>query len=288
MKNERESTGFLLLLFLLLPWLFTVIFQGRQACPVTRTPSVEEYLPAVTAAQIPWNYPKEAIKAQTVLARSTLLLQEEEEEKQKSLGEISGIFRETELNWQALEKFHAFREAAKETQGQVLCLEGEILELPYHYLSSGRTREGKEVLGEDFTYLPSVDTAKDLDSPLYVEGCYFTVEELTGKIEKEYPGFSMGEEPSIEIEKTDAAGYVLEIQMGNQSFQGEKIRELLELPSSCFTVQILGDEIRFLCKGMGHGMGMSQYTAAQLALEGKTYKEILQYFFPQLEIVENK
>ena len=87
-----------------------------------------------------------------------------------------------------------------------------------------------------------------------------------------------------EIKSTDSAGYVMEIQIGNQEFQGEEIRAILDLPSSCFTVQKLEGEIRFLCRGQGHGFGISQYTVQQMALEGKKYEEILQYFFPELTI----
>ena len=89
-----------------------------------------------------------------------------------------------------------------------------------------------------------------------------------------------------EIKNTDSVGYVMEIEIGNMEFQGEQLKELLNLPSSCFTIQRLEGEIRFLCRGIGHGMGISQYTAEQMALEGKKYEEILQYFFPEMVIEE--
>ena len=105
---------------------------------------------------------------------------------------------------------------------------------------------------------------------------------------KQYKSFSFGEERNIEIKKTDAADYVMEVQIGNQMVQGERIKEILSLPSSCFTVQISGNQVRFLCKGRGHGLGMSQYGAEQMALEGKDYKEILNTFFPELNIEKRK
>lgn len=287
MSKEKESIGFLLFLFLLLPWLMTVLLQGRQACPVEREISIEEYIAAVTASQISWDYDMEAIKAQTILVRNALYLTQEQGKEQELLLQASDFFKRKEMDAQQLMRFHSFQQAAQETKGEVLALEGEVKELPYHALSQGRTRDGKEVLGEDYTYLPSVDTSRDLDSPRYVEGCYFTAQELAEKLKEEYPGFVMDEAQTVEIKETDAAGYVIEVQIGTQIFQGEKIKELLALPSSCFTVQKLEGEIRFLCRGIGHGMGMSQYTAQQLALEGKTYIEILQYFFPDLEIVDN-
>ena len=86
------------------------------------------------------------------------------------------------------------------------------------------------------------------------------------------------------MKTSDSAGYVLDIQIGNQEFQGEEIKAILDLPSSCFTVQKLEEEIRFLCRGQGHGMGISQYTVQQMSLEGKKYEEILSYFFPELRL----
>ena len=183
-----------------------------------------------------------------------------------------------------MDKYQVFWEAARETEGQVLKQNGEIKEIPYHGVSSGRTRDGGEVLGENFKYIPSVDTSGDIDSAEYVEGCYFSVKELEEKIKEKYPGFVLDEEVIVEIKSSDSAGYVMEIMIGNQEFQGEEIKEVLELPSSCFTVQKLEGEVRFLCRGSGHGMGISQYTAQQMALEGKKYEEILQYFFPDLTI----
>ena len=99
-------------------------------------------------------------------------------------------------------------------------------------------------------------------------------------------GFIFGEKKKAEIKNTDSVGYVMEIEIGNMEFQGEQLKELLNLPSSCFTIQRLEGEIRFLCRGIGHGMGISQYTAEQMALEGKKYEEILQYFFPEMVIEE--
>lgn len=85
------------------------------------------------------------------------------------------------MNDKMLQKFQVFQEAAEETQGEVLEWKHEVREIPYHVLSQGRTRDGREVLGENSAYIPSVETPKDRNSPLYVEGCYFSFEELEKK-----------------------------------------------------------------------------------------------------------
>lgn len=283
MKKEKESWVLAAVLLLLLPYLITVVILGRRACPVSREQEVEDYVAEVAASQISWDYARETIKAQVVLARTNLSLKSEKERKE-SLEETAVFFKKKHMNMEMLEKFHAFQEAAKETRGEVLTANGEIKEAPYHALSSGKTRDGANVMGESYGYITSVETAKDRDSPLYVEGCYFSFQELEKKMKRFYGGFAFGETKIIEVKKTDEAGYVMELQMGNQMVQGERVREILELPSSCFSVQSFGEKVRFLCKGKGHGVGLSQYGAEQMALEGKEYKEILKYFFPELEI----
>lgn len=288
MKKDKESVFFAIFVFLLVPYLITVIYSGREACPVSKEITMEEYLPAVTASEISWNYDKAAIEAQTVIARGNLYLKWREGEQEEILEEASKNLKKRDMRGEELKKFQKFQKAAVDTRGKVLALEGAVKNIPYHALSQGRTRDGKEVLGEGFSYLPSVETEKDIESPLYIQGRYFSVKELEKAIQDRYPGFSMGEEKTGEIQAADSAGYVMEVRLGNQEFQGERIKEILNLPSSCFTIQILGDEFRFLCKGIGHGMGMSQYTAQEMAKEGKNFEEILKYFFPELQLGEIK
>lgn len=283
MKKESESWVLAVVLLLLLPYLITVVVLGRRACPVSRKQEVEDYVAEVAASQISWDYARETIKAQVVLARTNLFVKSEKERKE-ILEETAAFFKEKHMNMEMLEKFHIFQEAAQETRGEILTANGEIKEAPYHTLSSGKTRDGADALGESYGYITSVETAKDRDSPLYVEGCYFSFQELEKKIKRFYSSFTFGETKVVEVKKTDEAGYVMELQMGKQMIQGERVREILELPSSCFSVQSFEEKVRFLCKGKGHGIGLSQYSAQQMALEGKEYKEILKYFFPELEI----
>lgn len=284
MYKEKDSFVFLLLFFILLPYLMTVLILGREACPPSREISLEEYVPAVTAFQISWDYSKEAIKVQTVAARSNLYVQQDTMEENPVIQEAVSYIRKQDMNSLMLEKYQVFLEAARETRGQVLKEKGEVKEIPYHAVSGGMTRNGTEILGDAYSYLSSADTSKDIDSPDYMKGCYFSKDELENKIKKKYSGFSLDEAGTVEVKTSDSAGYVMEIQIGNQEFQGEEIKEILGLPSSCFTVQKLEEEIRFLCRGQGHGLGISQYTVQQMSLEGKKYEEILSYFFPELSI----
>lgn len=288
MYKEKEWIITFFLLFLLLPWLLTVFLSGREKCPISRQISLEEYVPGVTASQISWDSPKEAIKAQSIIARTNLYIRQREGKETEVLEAAADNIKSRKMNRQELERFSVFQEAADQTGGLVLKLNDQLKEIPYHSLSQGKTRDGAEVLGESYGYIPSVETPEDIDSPLYVEGCYFSVQELENRLKEEYPGFVFGENGTVEVKNTDSTGYVTEIQIGTQVFPGEEVKEVLGLPSSCFTLQQMEGEIRFLCKGIGHGMGMSQYTAGKMAEQGKNYQEILSYFFPELQISEEK
>ena len=87
-----------------------------------------------------------------------------------------------------------------------------------------------------------------------MKGCYFSKEELENKIQEHYTGFSFDEAGTVEVKTSDSAGYVLDIQIGNQEFQGEEIKAILDLPSSCFTVQKNWRRKYVFCAG-GRAMG---------------------------------
>ena len=62
--------------------------------------------------------------------------------------------------------------------------------------------------------------------------------------------------------------------------------QYLELNSDCFYIKEVEGSIRILTKGMGHGLGLSQYGANEMAKKGKDYKEILNYYYQGLEILQ--
>ena len=104
MYKEKDSLAFLLLFFILLPYLMTVIILGREACPLSREISLEEYVPAVTASQISWDCSKETIKVQTVAARSNLYLLQDTDKEESVIQEAVNYIRKQDMNSFMLEK----------------------------------------------------------------------------------------------------------------------------------------------------------------------------------------
>ena len=110
MYKEKESLICTLFLFVLLPYLLTVLILGREACPVSREFPTEEYVPAVTASQISWDYSKETIKAQTIAARTNLYVRHGEKEENSTILQAAENIRKLEMDSIMLEKYRVFQE----------------------------------------------------------------------------------------------------------------------------------------------------------------------------------
>ena len=122
-----------------------------------------------------------------------------------------------------------------------------------------------------------MDCSDDKFSPDYVFRKEFTEDRFAKLLG--YP-----EVEAVQILERDSAGYVLRIAVGEALLTGEQFRNKLDLHSSDVTVVKDGALWVVTTKGIGHGLGLSQYTAQIMAKDGKTYEEILTCFFPGTKI----
>lgn len=280
MKKRAENILTVILIILVLPCALTLLLGGRmekiyrtiqnEADYITVKTSggvleldLEEYVIGVTASQIPFGYDLEAVKAQMVVARTNLYHQLQE--NGKSIEQNFVTMEELERAGEA----EKFLRAQKETAGEILTWEDEPIMASFHALSAGNTRDGYEtLLTEDYPYLVSKACPGDEKA----EGFQKVVE-----IDPSWA--------DMEVLERDSAGYVMQIQANGETMSGEEFRSLLGLPSSCFDINKNGDTILLIISGIGHGLGMSQYTAQQMALADKDYIDILTYFYKDVTMV---
>lgn len=273
-------------LILFLPLGLTGLVSGREAVVLQKKTDREIYLPMILCEEIPGDYEEEMLKVQAVLARSSLYFyteQKTEEELEKKLENFKKNIKKA--RYQKI--YQRMEQAVKATRGQVLVWQGKVCPGIFHRVSSGATRDGMEALqGISYAFLTSVDSRQDAGAEEYLKGHYFTLESLRQRIEEEYPDVQLTDEPitdQIIIEKRDSQEYILEIRVGDRTVPGEEFRRKLELSSCNFTIQTFDKKIRFLCKGSGHGLGLSQYGGNELAKQGKTYRQILSVYFPDVQ-----
>ena len=128
--------------------------------------------------------------------------------------------------------------------------------------------------------LVSVESSKDTVAEGFLQTFSFAEEKLLAAWQES------GDSLILKVASRDSAGYATEVCIGDTVMGGEAFREALGLSSACFTVEKKNGQVEFICRGWGHGLGMSQYGASRMALEGADYIEILQYYFPKYEIIK--
>lgn len=155
----------------------------------------------------------------------------------------------------------------------------------FHSVSSGRTQSAQEVWGAEVPYLISVDSSFDKTADGFETETRFSKERFR-EIFKEELGVDLPKSVDCwigETEKTES-GLVKQITVADTVYTGTYIRKLFSLRSSCFDVKLEDSDIVFTVRGYGHGVGMSQHGAKQLAKKGYDFREILSYYYSGIEI----
>src|SRR5699024_1608286 len=129
-------------------------------------------------------------------------------------------------------------------------------------------------------YLKSVESKWEATHPDFKDQVIISLEELSEKLAI---NLQPNEEVALSISRTNS-NRVAKLNINDASFTGKEIREKLALRSNDFTIKQQNDHFVFTTKGYGHGVGMSQYGANGMAEDGKTYKDILSYYYQDVEI----
>lgn len=265
----------------------TIVERENKNIPI----AVEEYLVYVLAAQIPAVFEPETLKAQAILARTYIygmmehraeIYEEELDMDALSYEQMKALWGETDF----ASMFSKLQTAVRETEGLYILYDGSIIEPLFCYASAGKTRSFEE----SFPYLKQVESPGDLYAENYRSLPVFETKEFVQKI-NEIPGavevseMELDSGGGIQIVERDGAGYVKQVQIGQKTYTGEEVQYALGLTSACYSFERLDGKIRVICKGIGHGYGFAQFGANEMAKAGRTYEELLKYYFQNVEIV---
>lgn len=279
MKRSFAKTLCLALLFLLLPFFITAFLSGKETIQLTADFDLETLMPELIYQEMSGEYEEEALKAQAVLIRSRLSVQLKEGLDREELEQSVQLNREQRQDY--LRDWNRYADAAKATEDEVLSYAGKTVEGAFCMVSAGKTRAGSENFPDgSYGYLTQQDSEMDLQSPDYLRAYTLSPETVSQKL----AAAGVTASGTVAVTGQDSAGYVTEVTVGETKIGGESFRRALGLCSGCFSVQEEDGQIRFVCKGVGHGFGMSQYGANVLAEQGKDYREILDYYFPEATV----
>lgn len=250
---------------------------------------LEEYLLGVVLAEMPVYFEEEALKAQAVAAR-TCALQCSLSGTKHSGGAVctdstccQAYMAPADYLAQggAQESVDKLRRCVEETRGLVLTYQGALIQATYFSCSGGRTEDAVAVWGGEVPYLQSVESPGEEWAEVYTASRHFTRQEL-----EECLGRSLSGSPESWLGLTTytRGGGVATAILAEKSYTGTELRRLLGLNSTAFTLVSDGTGITVTTRGKGHRVGMSQYGADAMALAGKSWQEILFYYFQGISI----
>lgn len=239
---------------------------------------LNDYIKGVVYAEMPASFNIEALKAQAVAARTYT--------KSKLIAGLTLCDDPAHCQaWKKPDDTDAYKKislAVDLTGNEILTYSNEPIQACFHSSSGGQTESAKNVWGKEIPYLISVSSPNEEEiTPLYREQKEFTFAEFQ-KLINNYEGNKIitSENLKIKILSRTESGRVKEIKINNIVFFGAKIRNIFNLRSTFFYVEIHNKNIIFTTVGYGHGVGLSQWGAEAMALNGSSYKEILAHYYP--------
>jgi stage II sporulation protein D len=261
--------------------------------------ALDVYLQGVVRGEMPASFELEALKAQAAAERTYIYYQlaagrkeahpnadvctdpsccnawlSEEAAREKWGGDFDG--------WES-----RIEEAVAATDGQVALYDGQPILAVFHSSSAGKTAGAGDVWSGDMPYLRSVDSPEGEETvPNYYSAAEFTAAEAKALLAQAHPEltFSGGPDKWFGAVEKDESGRVGTVEVCGAPLRGVEVRRIFSLRSACFTIDAAADRVTFRVTGYGHGVGMSQYGANELARQGRTWQEILLWYYADIAI----
>ncbi len=289
------------------------LFIDDEGVIIVNEISLELYLRGVLPSEMPASYEMEALKAQAVCARSYAYMHMQSYNYPEYSANVDDSTAYQVYN--NCEETEATNQAIAETENEKVIYNGEVVTTYFFSTSSGHTTDlqawGMDV-NEDTGYLTGIQVGDDeYDYERNLSWYRWTValtnEQLVEVLEENLE-IVLGELEEIKVSKWGTGGIALELQIsGSESSMtisteydirdalgssiytivkqnGTTIQGMSLLPSAFFEIEKMDYGYVISGGGYGHGVGMSQNGANEMAKLGMTYSEILTFFYTGTEI----
>ena len=259
------------------------------------TINLEDYILGVVAGEMPASFHIEALKAQALAARTYTMLR---------MGRFGGsgcskhpgaeictdsahcqAYRNPATVKKDLDKL---KEAVYGTAGEVIVYDNKLIDAVFHSTSGGKTENSEEIWSSRVPYLRSVASQYEEHSPKYVAQQEIGIDDFIECIKKLDDGVKINKKNiknEIKILERSEGGRITQLKIGNKTFKGMDVRNILGLNSSNFNYTVGKNSILFTVIGNGHGIGMSQYGADGMAKNGAGYRDIVLHYYQGVHIV---
>jgi len=251
---------------------------------------IEDYLRGVISKEAPHYWRMEALKALAIAARTYALAQQ-----QTKAGvdfDVTGDVMSQVYGGREGEKGRTSR-AVNDTRGIVLTYQGRLFPAFYHSTCGGRTEHGS-VMGPGYDLEPLQGNAACSfcsASPFYRWQQRLSKADVSWALKKHHRG-SLWPVDRLEIAERTMTGRVAKVRIRGRhhyvTLSGYDFRQLFGfdgIRSTAFSIVPLGDDFVLEGRGWGHGVGLCQWGAAELARRGLVANEILAFYYPDTRVV---
>lgn len=265
--------------------------KNNKTNQISKIP-LEEYILGVLAGEMPISFELEALKAQAVASRSYALKRiEYNKDKEYDVADTiqNQVYLDKEYLKQAwginyVKNINKLKKAVNETIDEYLEYQGKVADALFFSTSNGYTEDSMNVFNFEADYLKSVESPWDKDVNInYITSKNIPLTEFYQKLNLPY-----NKNLNIKIIERSKTNRILKLSINDQVFLGTNIYKLLQLKSTDFKIELLGNQVKITTKGYGHGVGMSQYGALGMSKEGYTYDQILKHYYSNTTIKKLK
>ncbi|MCX7593084.1 MAG: SpoIID/LytB domain-containing protein [Fischerella sp.] len=253
----------------------TLVVPTEKGLTAVNWVDLEEYLYSVIGGEMDARWPLEALKAQAIAAR-TYALYERQRQRNNPIYDLG----DTPDRWQiykgVLSETRSTYAAVDATAGQVLTYKNQLILSAFHACSGGHTENVEDVWGSKEDYLRAVP---DFDQN--IRECYWARTFSPTEISAKFPEVGNAKQMIVEKRSPFNSVQVLKIvgDKGEKVLRGEEVRTALKLKSTRFNVSNGNGGFLLQGLGFGHGIGMSQWGAYNLALQGANHLQILGHYY---------
>lgn len=249
--------------------------------------NLESYVAGLVNAEMPHDWPVEALEAQAVVARTYALWQKERHLNQyydMDAGFMDQVYKgagaEDSKGWRAV---HA-------TQGQIITYDSKPILAMYHSMCGGETENSEDAIGYKYPYLRAVKCNFCRIAPGFKWHYSISMKELRDRLIVK--GYTLSNVYGFEILKRSRTQRVMIARVitdhGNIDLDGVALRAAIgydKLKSTLFRFNIKNGVLIFTGRGFGHGVGMCQWGAYGMAKKGYNYSQIIHYYYKGVKIV---
>ena len=243
--------------------------------------NLEDYVRGVISGEMPITFQLEALKAQALAARTYALKRINKSSKYDVVDTVMNqvyIDDDTlKIKWgNNYETYmNKVKKAIESTKGEYVDYNGSYADTLFFSTSVGNTENSEEIFGTKISYLRSVPSEWDEEvSPVFEEKKIFTREEFCKKLNLENCS-----KIYINVTNETSTGRIKKVEINNKKFTGTEVAYSLGIRSNYFNVYIENNKVVVITRGFGHGVGMSQYGAEGMAINGYSYKEIIEHYY---------